>query len=129
MPADDPKTKPVDCQKLKGYVLKWRDSRMLLGSAYFSDPSKSSSTLARFFKKKMCVHVVTAMKSVIKTSNAGHKLKATRFEDLQTVKKVIGRLSDGDDASSKVYLLISVQLMNYEGSLTFLKRMNQSTSI
>ena len=41
--ADDPKTKSVDCQRLKGYVLKWRNAKMLIGSALFCDILKTSS--------------------------------------------------------------------------------------
>ena len=66
------------------------------------------------------VCVVRAIKSVIKTSNSGDRLKATSFEDLPTVKKVIGWMSDGDDSGSKVYQC--VQLVNYEG---YLKRKHQ----
>lgn len=52
----------------------------------------------------MCV--VRAIESVIKTSNSGDRLKATSFEYLSTIKKVIGRMNDGDDSgsrSTKVY--------------------------
>ena len=119
--VDDPKTKPVDRQKLKGYILKWRDARMLLGSAYFCDLLKPSSTLCKILQEDVCV--VRAIESVMKTSNSGDKLKATNFEDLPTVKKVMGRMSDGDVPGSKVYQ--GVLLMNYEGSLTFLKGKHQ----
>ena len=124
MLVDDPKTKPVDRQKLKGYVLKWCDARMLLGSAYFCDLLKPSSTLCKILQEED-VCVVRAMESVIKTSSSGDKLKATSFEDLPTVKKVLHRMSDGDDAGSKVYQ--GVQLMNYERSLAFLKRKHQES--
>lgn len=33
--VEDPSVKAVDKQKLKGYILKWQDSKMLLGCAYF----------------------------------------------------------------------------------------------
>ena len=82
MLVDDPKTKPVDRQKLKGYVLKWRDTRMLLGSAYFCDLLKPSATLCKVLQED-----VRAIESVMKTSNLGDKLKATSFENLPTVKK------------------------------------------
>ena len=124
MLVDDPKTKPVDRQKLKGYVLKWRDARMLLGSAYFCDLLKPSSILCKILQEED-VCVVRAIESVIKTSNSVDKLRTTTFEDLPTLKKVIGRMSDGDDPGSKVYQ--GVQLTNYEGSLTFLKGKHQAS--
>ena len=67
--------------------------------------------------------MVRAIESVMKTSNSGDKLKATNCEDLPTVKKVMGRMSDGDVPGSKVYQ--GVLLMNCEGSLTFLKGKHQ----
>jgi hypothetical protein len=42
MLADDPKTKSVDRQRLKGYILKWRNAKMLIGSALFCDILKPS---------------------------------------------------------------------------------------
>ena len=95
---------------------------MLLGSAYFCDLLKPSSTLCKILQEED-VCVVRAIESVMKTSNSGDKLKATNFEDLPTVKKVMGRMSDGDVPGSKVYQ--GVLLMNYEGSSTFLKGKHQ----
>ena len=34
---EDPKTKLVDRQKLKGYVTKWKDCKILVGCALFHD--------------------------------------------------------------------------------------------
>ena len=121
--VDDPKTKPIDRQTLmKGYILKWRDARMLLGSAYICDLLKPSSTLCKILQEEDAC-VVRAIESVMKTSNSGDKLKVTNFEDLPTVKKVMGRMSDGDVPGSKVYQ--GVLPMNYESSLTFLKGKHQ----
>ena len=35
--ADDPRAKSSDRQKMKGYILKWQDSKMLIGCALFLD--------------------------------------------------------------------------------------------
>ena len=51
MLIDDPKTKPVDQQKLKGYLLKWCDAKMILGSAYFCDFLKAIFNFVRFYRK------------------------------------------------------------------------------
>ena len=67
MLVDDPKTKPVNRQKLKGYVWKWRDTRMLPGSAYFCDLLKPSSILCKILQEED-VCAVRAIESVIKTS-------------------------------------------------------------
>ena len=87
MLMDDPRTRSVDRQKLKGYLSKWRDANMLLGSAYFCDILKPSSTLCKILQEDD-VYVVRAIEAILKTSNSGDKLKATSFEELPTVKKV-----------------------------------------
>ena len=58
----------------------------------------------------MCV--VRAIEAVI-------KLKATTFEDLPTVKKVLGRMSNSDESGSMVYQ--GIEIVNYDRSLTSLK--------
>ena len=95
---------------------------MLLGSAYFCDLLKPSSILCKILQEDD-VCVVRAIEAVVKTSKSGDKLKATHFEDLPTVKKVLGRLSHSDDSDSMVYQ--GVQLTNYERSLIFLKNKHQ----
>ena len=50
-------------------------------------------------------------------------MKATGFEDLPTVEKVLGRRSHGDESGSMVYQ--RVQLLNYERSSTFVKNNHQ----
>ena len=121
---DDPRTKPIDRQKLKGYVLKWREGNMLIGSAYFCDLLKPCSTLCKILQEDdMCV--VRAIEAVIKTSKSGDKLKATTFEDLPTVKKVLGRMSNSDESGSMVYQ--GIEIVNYDRSLTSLKNKHQES--
>ena len=122
MLTEDPKTKPADRQKLKGYLLKWRDGKMILGSAYFCDLLKPSSTLCKIPQEDVCV--VWATEAVIKISNSGDKLKNTSFEDLPTVK-VLGRMSPSDESGSMIYQ--GVEIMNYDRLLTFLKNKHQES--
>ena len=120
---DDPRTKPVNRQNLKGYLLKWRDGNMLLGSAYFCDLLKPSSTLCKILQEdEVCV--VRAIEAV-RTSKSREKLKATTFEDLPTVKKVLGWMSHSDESGSMVYQ--RVEIVNYDRSLTFLKNKHQES--
>ena len=85
---DDTRTRLDDQQKLKGYLLKWRDANMLPGSAYFCDLLKPSPTLCKILQEDG-VCVVRAIEAIIKTSNSGEKLKATSFEELSIVKVLI----------------------------------------
>ena len=58
-------------------------------------------------------------------SNSGDKLKATSFEDLPTVKKVLDWLSHIVESGSMVYQ--GIEIVNYDRSLTFLKNKHQES--
>ena len=54
--ANDPKVKSTDRQKLKGYVLNWSYSRMILGAAFFHDLLKPSAILCKILQEDdVCV--------------------------------------------------------------------------
>ena len=55
--TEDPssKLKPADKQKLKGYVRKWRDGKVLLGCALFHDILKPSAILCKYFRPMSCL--------------------------------------------------------------------------
>ena len=44
--AEDTSINSADRQRLKGYLLKWRDARMIIGSALYTDALKSASLLS-----------------------------------------------------------------------------------
>ena len=69
MLADDTKVESVDCQKMKGYVSKWSDTRMILGSAFFHDLLRSAAIFFARFCKKDEVCVISAIESILKTSD------------------------------------------------------------
>ena len=117
MLSDDPKTKSVDRQRLKGYILKWRNAKMLIGSALFCDILKPSSILCKILQE-VDVCVVRAIEAVLKASQSAYQLKDTPFQDLPTVKKVLSRISHNDDEGSTTYQ--GVELTDYEGAITFL---------
>ena len=97
---------------------------MLIGSAYFCDLLKPCSTLCKILQEDdTCV--VRAIEAVIKTSKSEDKLKATTFEDLPTVKKVLGRMSNSDESVSMVYQ--GIEIVNYDRSLTSLKNKHQES--
>ena len=73
--VDDPNTKPVDRQKLKGCILKWRDSKMLSSCAFFHDLLKPSATLCNMLQADD-VCVVGALEAIFKTSRSMDKVKS-----------------------------------------------------
>ena len=44
---EDPSVKQTDKQKLKGYVLKWSESKVLIGCSFFHDLLKSYAILSK----------------------------------------------------------------------------------
>ena len=78
MLADDPKTKSVDRQQLKEYVLKWRNAEMLIGSALLCDILKPSSSLCKILQEDD-VCVVRAIEAILKASQSADHLKDTPF--------------------------------------------------
>ena len=116
MLADDSKTKSVDRQRLKGYVLKWRNVKMLIGSALFSVILKPSSNLCKILQEDdICV--VRAIEAILKASQSADQLKDIPFRDLSTIMKVLDRISCNDDERSTAYQ--GVELTNYEGAIAF----------
>ena len=98
--SEDKSLRAADRQKMKGYALKWRDAKVIIGCAYFHDLLKPASFLCKSLQAdEVCV--VTAVEAILKTANSLHKLKATCFEELPTVSKVLSRITH--DGSSSTY--------------------------
>ena len=121
--TEDSKTKPADRQRLKGYILKWRDAKMLLGSAYFCDLLKASSVLCKVLQEDVCV--VRAIEALMKMSRQSDNLKVLSFEELPVVKKVLQRIGECDESSCVVYQ--EVQLTGYDRAITFYRNKHQDS--
>jgi phage head maturation protease len=74
MLAEEPGIKSADKQKIKGYILRWRDSKMLLGSAFFHDLLKPAAILRKALKED---EVVRAAEALIKALKMINTLKTT----------------------------------------------------
>ena len=68
--------KAVDKQKINGYILKWRDSKVLLGCAFCNDLLKSTSILCKVLQEDD-VCVVQAIESIFKVKKSLDKLSTT----------------------------------------------------
>lgn len=76
--TEDSTVKACDKQKLKGYILKWRDSKMQLGCALFHDLLKPSAILCKILQdEEICV--VSAIEAVLKTNKVIDKFNSTAF--------------------------------------------------
>ena len=93
--TEDSTIKASDKQKLKGYILKWRDAKMIFGCALFHDLLKPSAILCKVLQDdEVCV--VSAIEAVLKTNKAIDVIKTTAFDDLPTIKKVNGIVEHKD---------------------------------
>ena len=101
---------------MKGYALKWRNAKILLGCAYFHDLLKPASILCKTLQADE-VYVVTAVEAILKTTKNLEKVKATSFEELVTVKKVLSRISH--EGSSSSYQ--GADLIRFTEAVTFFK--------
>ena len=118
--TEDPRMKSVDKQKMKGYILKWQSSQVLLGCAVFRDILNPPSILCKVLQEdEVCV--VRAIESILKTKKSLDKLKLTTFEELPTVKMVLSRIKEED--GSNTYQ--GVVLKRHDQSIAYLKGQTQ----
>ena len=115
--TEDTSLKPVDRQKVKGYVLKWQDSKILLGCALFHDLLRPCSILCKVLQEEE-ICVVRAIEAVMKTKKSLEKIKTTPFEDLPSVKKALGRIKHEEDGSVTYQ---GVELTYYDRARTYLE--------
>ena len=96
--SQDTSVKSLDRQKLKGYVSKWRKSKILLGCAVFHDVLKPLGILSKVLKEdELCI--VRAIEAMMTTKRKLGELKAKQFEELPTVKKVLTRIQQNEVAN------------------------------
>ena len=86
--SEDRSVKSVDRQKLKGYILHWRESKVLLGCAFLHDLLKPVGIVCKILQEdELCV--VRTVEAFIKTKRSLDEIKLKSFENLPTVKKVL----------------------------------------
>ena len=114
--TEDSSVRYVDRQKLKGYVLKWRDCKMVLGCVFFHDILKPAALMCKSLKyDEVCV--VSAIESTLKASKVIESLRCTPFDELPTVKKVLGRVQH--EGGERKYQ--GVMLTKFEEGVSFLR--------
>ena len=89
--TEDTSLKPVDRQKVKGYVPKWQDSKILLGCALFHSLLRLCYILCKVLQEEE-IRVARTIEAVMKTKKSFEKIKSTPFEDLPSVMKALGRI-------------------------------------
>ena len=113
---EDSSEKAVDRQKVKGYILRWQDSKILFGCAFFHDLLKPCATLCKILQEdEICM--VQAIESVMKTKKSLEKIKTVELEELPSIKKVLGRIKEEEVGVTYQ----GVELKMYDRAMAYLK--------
>ena len=113
---NDSRVRPVEKAKLRGYIQKWQNFKVILGCACFCELLKPAASLCKILQSdELCV--VRAIESIMKTKKAFDKLKSTELEELPMIKKVILRVKK--EGESHTYQ--SADLKMYHQGLEFIK--------
>ena len=89
--TEDMSVQSADRARLKGYVLKWRHSKILIGCAMYVDTLKPPSLLSQTLQDHS-VDIVFSIEHILKTSKALKSLQAKDPLEWPTVKLVRERI-------------------------------------
>ena len=106
--AKDQSMKSTDRSRLKGYVMKWKQSRVLIGAAMYVDVLKAPSLLSVCLQEEKA-DIVHGIQQLLKSSKSLKKLAGQDPLLWPTVKLVCDRVKE--EGEEKVYQ--GVVLSNY----------------
>ena len=98
--TEDKSIKSTDRQRLKGYFLKWRDARMIIGSALYAYALKPASLLSLTLQDDD-INIVQGIKHIQKARSTLKKLTHQDPVEWPVTKEVLSRLKN--DNGGKVY--------------------------
>lgn len=98
--TEDKSIKSTDRQRLKGYLLKWRQARMIIGSALYTDALKPASLLSLTLQDDD-IDVVQGIKNILKSHTSLKKLTSQDVVEWPVTKVVLSKLKD--ENGGKVY--------------------------
>ena len=97
---EDKSIKSTDRQRLKGYLLKWREAKMIIGTALYTDALKPASLLSLTMQDDD-IDVVKGIKHILKSHSSLKKLTSQNPLEWPVTKVVLSRLKD--EHGGKVY--------------------------
>ena len=92
---------------------------MLLACALFADLLKPVAILSKSLQ--YTVNIVGAIEGILKTKNSIENLKATAFDDLPSVKKVMSCVQHSADESSTETTYQGTKITHYETAAAYLR--------
>ena len=108
--VEDRTIKSIDRQRLKGYLLKWKQSKILLGCAMYIDILQSPSILSLTLQDDN-IDVALGIKSLLKSHSTLKKLSMQDPLQWSSTTSVISKFAD-DDSGGKMYQGITLQRYN-----------------
>ena len=119
---EDPGTKSTEKAKLKGYLIKWRNSKMILGCALFHDLLRPASILCKSLQYDD-LSVTDTVESLLHTSSSLEKLKDKKFTDYPSVKKVTASIVKESDGSTTYQ---ETEIVKYDEAMEYLEKNSQN---
>ena len=98
--VEDTSIKSTDRQRLKGYLLKWRQARIIIGCGLYTDALKPVSLLSLTLQDDH-INVVQGIKYILQSHSSLKKLTSQDPIQWPTTKAVFSRLKD--ENGGKVY--------------------------
>ena len=111
----------ADKQKLKGYILKWQKGKMLLACALLADLLKPVAIVSKCLQCTE-VNVVGAIEGILKAKKSIENLKATSFDDLPSVKKVMSRIQHSANELTTETSYQGTKITHHEASVAYLRK-------
>ena len=111
--TEDTTIRNVDRQRLKGYLSKWKEGRILIGCALYIDVLQSPSLLSLSLQDE-CIDVASEIKNLLKSHRSLEKLSSQEPLKWPSVTSVYSKVKRGINDSS-----------SYQGVV--LRRYNDST--
>ena len=108
--VEDTTIKSIDQQRLKGYLLKWRQSKILLGCAMYIDILQSPSILSLTLQDDN-IDVALGIKSLLKSHSTLKKLSMQDPLQWSSTASLISKFSN-DGSGGKTYQGITLQRYN-----------------
>ena len=96
---EDKATKSVDRQRLKGFLLKWREGKILLASALYVNILQPASCLSLTLQCDN-MDVVMGIKHILKSSRSLNKLQSQDPLEWPTAKLICSKIKEEDDTQT-----------------------------
>ena len=98
--VNDSTVKAADKSKLRGYLRKWSQGKMLIGCAMYIDILKAPSILSLTLQDDK-VDIIQGINSILKAASSLQSLSKENPKEWSSVKLVLSRITEDD--SKKVY--------------------------